>query len=708
MLKKILPFKTSSLHFVSIIILMAMVFFISGCPSITDLSKRAVIVKRPVTEKEKKSEKIKQPEKETPKAAAKVTPVAPVPVTLNERQLFNEAEEAQYKSLFPEALEKYNLFLQRFPNSSLSDQVLFGIGQIREIMGQKEAAIASFEKLSAAYPNSLYYPEAQNRLAHLLISQHRFEDALKVIEPLVGRTAELRRLAKLHLLAGKAHAGLMNHSASLDQFTKAFSLSKDPSDRLDAKNGLIGALLSMPFADLDSAVAKTAGAAPTPFISYFYARRLYTEGYRDRAGNEIQKYLNNYPDHELTAKARALAWAIANNGPAPPLELPGIKQKQRVIGKVPIKKGPDLTGTSTAVSTKIACLLPLTGSAAKYGLQVKEGIELAFELYQPQNDSFSTQLIIRDSATDPDVALQEIARLASDPDILALIGPLTKRVSRLAALAAEEAALPIISLSQNEGEAKAGAHVFQLSLTPSAQAKAVARYSVQILGYTRLAILHPEDDYGVRLRDAFWDEITKLGAEVVGVESYDPSTNDFGKEIENLAGVVKAERRVEAGHAVEVSFQAVFLPDNYKAIAMIAPQFSYHDITMVRLLGTTLWHNPQLLSTTHRYIQKAIIPTSFFPENDTPEIKIFVEAFARNYPGTVPNRWHAYGYDAGILLLTLMDQGNVTSRHDLVLALNNIKNFRGVTGSISFTDQGDLETEPTLLTVSGKKFKLVE
>ena len=80
-----------------------------------------------------------------------------------------------------------------------------------------------------------------------------------------------------------------------------------------------------------------------------------------------------------------------------------------------------------------------------------------------------------------------------------------------AAPRAEELSFPIITITQKSGIPQIGPHVFRLFLTPEAQARAVARYAVQVLGLNSFAIMHPDDAYGKAMSEYFQQEISTLG-----------------------------------------------------------------------------------------------------------------------------------------------------------------------------------------------------
>ena len=112
------------------------------------------------------------------------------------------------------------------------------------------------------------------------------------------------------------------------------------------------------------------------------------------------------------------------------------------------------------------------------------------------------------------------------------------------------------------------------------------------------------------------------------------------------------------------------------------------------------------MSSAARYTEGSVIPTPFFPDSDRPEVQSFVRAFKQEY-NSEPGQFEAYGYEAGTLLLTLMDRYHVSTREELVQLLGNLGVYTGVTGRFSFDADGEYKSEPALLTVEGAEFKLV-
>jgi len=656
-------------------------------------------------------------EKVYPKKKVAITrpekpPAEEKPLTVPEElDLLRQAELAHSQSRWAEALEKYQAFLNAYPNSTQADSAWAAVGQIHEKRGYIAQAVSAFEKLTAQWPQSRFADEARRRLARLYLDQGQPRRSAKMSAELLKTADRPEEKARLRLLLGRAHQASQNRDLALDLYLKAYAETTDPIDKDEAQRRTTALIGEMNLEELARAHSRFGSSYPGGTVAYFLAYRAYNEGRMEEAGAAMDFFLNNFPGHALQPEAQALKTAMEGRKPAPPLAL-GAEIPFPTEPLIPPEEiTPSVGRPSPLTDRDVACLLPLSSTpASQYGQSVLMGLKLAFKIYQPQTPGFSSSLVIYDTKGDPESAAQTLEKLAGESRVMAVVGPLVSKVAVKLAPKAEELAVPMITISQLSEITGTGLYVLRLFLAPQAQVRAVARYVVQVLGLPRLAILHPGDAYGKKMRDYFRGEAQKVGGEIISIESYDPAAKNFDEAVQRLAGVGKAQRRVTAGRKVSVDFDAVFLPDTYEAVAMIAPQFPYHDITTIRLLGTSLWHTPKLLDAAARYTQRCIFPTAFFPGDDRPEVQRFVQAYRAEVGDeeAVPGQFEAYGFEAGNLLLTLLDHHHLSSRQELVQALHNLGPFSGVTGRFSFSAEGEYQSEPILLTVEGDVFAKVQ
>ena len=212
----------------------------------------------------------------------------------------------------------------------------------------------------------------------------------------------------------------------------------------------------------------------------------------------------------------------------------------------------------------------------------------------------------------------------------------------------------------------------------------------------------------------FWDEVSREGGEIVAVEGYDPKQTDFGEEIKRLVGLYYLDLRQEEKRKWEeteegewepepiIDFEAIFIPDYYDKVGLIAPQLAYYDVEGVHLLGSNGWNYPQLIEMAGKYVEGAIFVDSFFKDSLNPEIREFVRRFDATF-SEEPEILAAQAYDATRMVLTILKQQRVSSRPALREGLLSLSKYPGVSGNTSFTSNGELNKDLFILKVEGGK-----
>ncbi|MDJ0868742.1 MAG: penicillin-binding protein activator [Myxococcota bacterium] len=346
----------------------------------------------------------------------------------------------------------------------------------------------------------------------------------------------------------------------------------------------------------------------------------------------------------------------------------------------------------------IGVVLPLSGRLAAVADETLRGVMLAARIFDEQPAEAprgGVRVLVRDSAGDAERAAAAVRELAADDEVVAVIGPLLRAETRAAARAAAEARVPLLTLTRREDVALASDQVFRLGLTRRMEAEALAEHAVGTLGLARFAILYPKDAYGREFEALLWQAVEARGARVVGVAGYDPDATDFAGPIRSLIGyqlLSDAEReilkerqkmltrakRLPREQALElrqeaseltgpdeaplppiVDFDALFVPDAHDKIALIAPQLAFHEIRDVRLLGSSAWHDPELIEIAGRHVDGAVFTSAFDESSPAPTVREFSERYLATY-GEPPGLFAAQGFDAALLALREVARGRAT------------------------------------------------
>ena len=150
-----------------------------------------------------------------------------------------------------------------------------------------------------------------------------------------------------------------------------------------------------------------------------------------------------------------------------------------------------------------------------------------------------------------------------------------------------------------------------------------------------------------------------------------------------------------------VDFDALFVPDTYDRIGMIAPQLSFHDVRGVQLLGTNGWNHPELLRIARGHVRGAVISSLFDENSELAFVADFVERYARTF-GEKPDVFSAGAFDAAnLVLLQLVTAGN--TRDAVLRGLHSVVAYPGASGVITVLPDGNARKRPFLLGVQGRR-----
>jgi branched-chain amino acid transport system substrate-binding protein len=144
-------------------------------------------------------------------------------------------------------------------------------------------------------------------------------------------------------------------------------------------------------------------------------------------------------------------------------------------------------------------------------------------------------------------------------------------------------------------------------------------------------------------------------------------------------------------------FDAVFVPDAHRAVGLIAPALAFGGIRGVRLLGTSAWNDPGLLTIGREHVEGAVFTGAVVRESEAPMLAEFARRFRGGF-GRVPDALSALGFDAAFIAL----RGLVTSgqsRDALRGGIRNAPPLQGVTGTTDFVADGNALRRPYLLGV---------
>lgn len=379
-------------------------------------------------------------------------------------------------------------------------------------------------------------------------------------------------------------------------------------------------------------------------------------------------------------------------------------------------------------------LLPLSGNLKALGAKALDGALMGTGLLSPKGPKGPTFRII-DTEGEPERVAEAIGQL-SDEGAVAVVGLLRGEEAREGAKAARMAGLPLVAITPARDVA--GGTVYRLYLREEEEMDRLARFSIDVMGMKRFAILAPDSEQGKLYRNLFWDAVVRNGGEIAGSEVFTPGDNPTLKEpLQKLTGVwglsereIKELYEKEKLEALErersmlsslesaprgrsqaavrnrdfskykpspmTDFDALFMPVTSTEAGQLAPQLPYYDITGVTLLGLRSWNYVALVNVGKEYVEGARFPTEW--SRATVEGRAFAQEFENQY-GRQPGTVEAYGFDGAALLTAAWRDGQASTRRSMETWLAGLSGFNSVTGPLTTQPNGDIAAEPKIMAV---------
>ncbi len=179
---------------------------------------------------------------------------------------------------------------------------------------------------------------------------------------------------------------------------------------------------------------------------------------------------------------------------------------------------------------KIGALLPLTGDNSTMGLEIQKVLDMAssdLTHYLKRNftENSSIDIVVADTASDPQIALEKIQELHSQ-GVELFVGPLKSSELSAVATYANENDLILISPSSTSLDLAVDDNIFRLALDNEKLANALAVY-LQDLGIEFVQPVYRDDNYGADLYSLFKDKFEAIGGTCAEGISYSVDTTDF-------------------------------------------------------------------------------------------------------------------------------------------------------------------------------------
>jgi branched-chain amino acid transport system substrate-binding protein len=328
----------------------------------------------------------------------------------------------------------------------------------------------------------------------------------------------------------------------------------------------------------------------------------------------------------------------------------------------------------------IGVIAPLTGDIPKVGQSTVEAAQMAVDEINAQcgieidGENYEVSIVVEDNESKAESSVAVATRLIVEENVVAIIGPQSSKQAVPTGQVANDRETPMISpWSTNPATTLDRPWVFRVAFLDPFQGPVMATFVQKHFDAKTVAVLYDvASDYPKGLAENFRDAAEADGMQVVAFESFTTGDADFSSQLTNI---------------IAANPDVLFTPQYYNEVPLIVQQA--RDLGFENpIVGSDSWGTPDLLDLCGDACNGLFFSTHYAPDIATEVGQKFINAYDELY-GAKPDDVAALTYDAFQLLFTAITNAQSTDRADIRDALASIQLYEGVTGIMSFDEQGD-------------------
>lgn len=363
-----------------------------------------------------------------------------------------------------------------------------------------------------------------------------------------------------------------------------------------------------------------------------------------------------------------------------------------LVGCGSAKKTPD--GITVEGDTiKVGVFEPVTGENGGGGSQEVLGIRYANKQVPSVtigDKEYKIELVEVDNQSDKTAAVTAASQLITS-GVVAVLGSYGSGVSIAAGATFESAGVPAIGCSCTNPQVTLGNDFyFRVCFLDPFQGTVMANYAYATKGCQKAYVIYQNgDDYSTGLANYF---MQAFKGEVVGQSTFNTNESDFNAYITA---------------AKAANPDVVFVPSSIQTASLFIKQAREAGLDCAIMAGDT-WENQTIIDNAGKDNATNVYLSTFFDENDSGAAE-FVKGYKEflnsdsanltlNGGNDVVAAVSALGYDAYMTLVEALKKVDPANVNSVAIrdALKTVS-FTGVTGSISFDENGDAKKDTAFI-----------
>lgn len=327
----------------------------------------------------------------------------------------------------------------------------------------------------------------------------------------------------------------------------------------------------------------------------------------------------------------------------------------------------------------IGALAPLTGNYSRYGIAMKEGIDIAIEDF---NSSSKIKLSVnyQDTKGTANAAINGFKFLADVKKVKVIFGPGLSGISQSVAPFAEKSQVVCISSVATADTLKyAGDYYFRNVPPNSYQAKTIALYLLKDLLVKKVGVFYENNAFGRNMDDIFNKFFKEAGGNISYRLSYEENQTDFTNVIDK---------------AINNEVEYLFIPGTSKSLAMFIRQLRERNVNLPIITGDG-GYGDELNSIAGVTADGMICTLMAVKDTTSDKFKEFSIKYKARY-NKEPDVYALYSYDAARIIGNCINSlGSDFSSNEVKKCLYD-KEFTGLAGAYDFDEFGEVD-KPFLL-----------
>ncbi|HVF13694.1 MAG TPA: branched-chain amino acid ABC transporter substrate-binding protein [Acidimicrobiales bacterium] len=352
---------------------------------------------------------------------------------------------------------------------------------------------------------------------------------------------------------------------------------------------------------------------------------------------------------------------------------------------------------------KIGVIMPLLSGSTSFGIGIRNSVDLAIRQANEKDliPGWRLELAAEDDGSKPDIGGRAATKLASDSDVVAVVGTFNSSVAQQTIPILDNAGLAQVSPSntndtltrgENPGSpARPHKNYFRVATLDSLQGGFAADYAFKEANFRNVVIVHDGKTYGKGLAESFQARFTSNGGTVVGdpaIRVIPEETTDYSGDVTNISPLTP---------------DLIFYGGEYTAAARFTTELEKQGVTVPVMGGDGIVD--QAYVDNAKDAAKGDLGTSIgAPAEQLPTAKSFIDAYSAGSYNDPSSAYGALAFDAANVVINALvtvlpgkEQVDAEVRRAVIDAIQ-ASSFDGVTGKVAFDQFGDTVTK--LLTIN--------